>query len=169
MSVSAEQKFKLWKEQYDIPYDEEFMVKTLLELEEEYESISKTSNTIMTRKTLLETISRLKASLRLIPKTVESNYNILFIGNVNTQLSNIMEQVEAIVGKNNISAKTKTSKQLSLKTTYGTTIYFASKSNIEQFKGMRIDYYFNLSENYEFEDKFIRPILFPQAYKTKGE
>lgn len=67
MSASIEQKFKKWKEQFDIPFDEEFMVKTLIELEEEYENIPKTSNTIMTRKTLIETISRLKASLRLKP------------------------------------------------------------------------------------------------------
>lgn len=67
MSESIEQKLKIWKQKYYIPYDDEFMVKTLIELEEEYEHISKTSNTIMTRKTLLETITRLKINLRLKP------------------------------------------------------------------------------------------------------
>ena len=68
MSERVENELKKWKEEYDIPLTDEFNVKTLLDMQEEYDSIEKGSNTTRTREVLLHMIQDLKSHLRVQKK-----------------------------------------------------------------------------------------------------
>lgn len=68
LSERVQREFDTWKGKYEIPYDVEFQVKTLLKLQEEYDNVEASSNTTRTRDTLLHMIQDLSKSLKLEPK-----------------------------------------------------------------------------------------------------
>jgi len=68
LSERVQREFDTWKGKYEIPYDVEFQVKTLLKLQEEYDNVEASSNTTRTRDTLLHMIQDLSKSMRLEPK-----------------------------------------------------------------------------------------------------
>ena len=63
-----EREFVKWQEEYEIPCSDEFQVKTLLELQDEYKETPKESNTVRTRENLLRMIQDLFNHLRLVKK-----------------------------------------------------------------------------------------------------
>lgn len=77
MSERVEKEFKVWQEKYDIPYKTEFQVKTLLKLQEEYDTIKADSSNTRTRETLLKMIEGLQMRLSLTSK--EKNKYSMFI------------------------------------------------------------------------------------------
>jgi len=68
MSERVEREFKEWQEKYEIPFNQEFQVKTLLKLQEEYDGIECGSNTTKTREVLLHMIQDLSTRLNISPK-----------------------------------------------------------------------------------------------------
>lgn len=68
LSERVKREFEKWKEIYEIPYHMEFQVKTLLRLQEEYDSIDVGSHTTKTRETLLRMIQNLHGSMILQEK-----------------------------------------------------------------------------------------------------
>lgn len=71
LSERVQREFNEWKEKYEIPSHMEFEVKTLLKLQEEYDKIEESSNTTLTRKTILEMIQRIHRDMRLKEKEIE--------------------------------------------------------------------------------------------------
>lgn len=68
MSERVERELQNYKENYEVPADKEFLLKTILKLQEEYDSIEKSSHTTKTRDTLLNTIANLQLKLNLKEK-----------------------------------------------------------------------------------------------------
>ncbi|WP_206459346.1 hypothetical protein [Anaerovorax sp. IOR16] len=64
----AEREYKEWNERYIIPHDKEFQVKTLLKLQAEYNNTECNSSTTLTRRDLLEMITRLQRDLKFEKK-----------------------------------------------------------------------------------------------------
>ncbi len=63
LSESVQREFDRWQEGYSIDLLDEFLVKTLLKLQDEYNSITPGSDNTLTRQTLLDMILRLQSSL----------------------------------------------------------------------------------------------------------
>jgi hypothetical protein len=63
-----------YKEKYIVPLHKEFQIKSLLKLQEEYDSICSGSNTTMTRKSLLDMIERLLHDMDLKEKLPNDLY-----------------------------------------------------------------------------------------------
>lgn len=85
LSERVESEFERWQEQYDIELGEEFQVKTLLQLQEEYDDIKPDSSNTRTRETLLSMIKSLHSNLRL-KKRLESTKSQVI--NIVANLSN---------------------------------------------------------------------------------
>jgi hypothetical protein len=68
LSERVQREFDKMRELYEIPYDMEFQIKTLIKLQEEYNAITPESNNTRTRETLLHMIQNLQASMKLTPK-----------------------------------------------------------------------------------------------------
>ena len=70
LSERVQREFEKWQEKYEIPLHEEFQIKTLLQLQEEYDNIQANSNNTKTRDTLLHMIKQLHSSLLLKKKSI---------------------------------------------------------------------------------------------------
>jgi len=77
LSERVQREFNAWKEKYEIPYNMEFQVKTLLKLQEEYDEVEIGSNTTRTRETLLHMID--EAQRHLYIKEKPSPNKIMYI------------------------------------------------------------------------------------------
>jgi hypothetical protein len=74
LSERVKREYNEWKEKYEIPLDTEFQVKTLLKLQEEYNSIEPNSNNTKTRETLLHMIQDLQMKMILNKKRKTEMY-----------------------------------------------------------------------------------------------
>lgn len=74
LSERVQREFEKWQEKYEIPLHEEFQIKTLLQLQEEYDNIQANSNNTKTRDTLLHMIKQLHSSLLLKKKSENIMY-----------------------------------------------------------------------------------------------
>lgn len=61
----VEREFKLWKDNYVITFDQEFIIKAMLGLQYQYNNTS--DDHIKTKKDIIETIQRIKYGIKLNP------------------------------------------------------------------------------------------------------
>lgn len=90
MSVSVEERLKRLMKKYEIPEQQAFNVKTLVELQKEYEEMPKDKNTLRNRQTLIQTISYVQGNIGELKKKFEHGYNskspyvlLIVVDNVN--------------------------------------------------------------------------------------
>jgi hypothetical protein len=158
---SREREFKEWKERYEIPFDQEFNVKQLLQIREEIEETP--TEHVRTRKDLIDIADRIQYHMRLNPKLPEKQYDykLLVVGN-NSQLYNLYEFFRMILNEKDIksifSGAKVESYKFSIELHNGVTIIGRYK-NAEQIYGYKIDNYINLSGDKEFEENVLKPML----------
>ena len=96
LSERVQREFNEWKERYDIPYNMEFQVKTLLKLQEEYETVEIGSNTTKTRETLLHMIQDLQGRMNLNEKN-ENAFKAIYVDYFKNDANGISKVEKAVV------------------------------------------------------------------------
>lgn len=142
LNERVEREFKKWQEKYEIPFQSEFQVKTLLKLQDEYNNVEEGSNTTRTRETLLRMINEVGGSVSLKPKQ-EYNETILVIGN-NERINLFLCMLERIVSRNNVSHIVKSSSQIYPRFELFNGIKFIFAKSEEQARGVKFDYKINI-------------------------
>jgi hypothetical protein len=143
LNERVEREFKKWQEKYEIPFQSEFQVKTLLKLQDEYNNVEEGSNTTRTRETLLRMINEVGGSVSLKPKQ-EYNETILVIGN-NERINLFLCMLDRIVPRDNVSYVVKSSSQTHPRFELFNGIKFIFAKSDELARGIRFDYKININ------------------------
>lgn len=99
----VESEFKKYKEMFEIPFEKEFMVEAMLELQHQYYNTS--DSHIKTKSDILHTISKLQNELNLKRKKNEGKpIEILIVSNSKIESRNNLELFADIIGRNNINS-----------------------------------------------------------------
>lgn len=150
-----EREYKSWKERFEAPYEQEFNVKAMFELQWQY---SKTpSDHIKTKRDILETIQRILEGMKLKPNynTVEHRELLIFAKNY-TQKVNLHEMFKLMLNEklleedlkiNGVSAR-------SILKTKELTINIEIPRKELGYRGYRADYILNLTGEKEIDDYY---------------
>lgn len=167
MSESNKRELKTledYRQMYEIPIQEEFYVRELVNLQNQY---AKTANEhVRTKTDLMRLIMDIQKKIKLTPKenVRQHEYSLLIVCN-NGQNRTIFEFFEILIPKDMIKMKTGMKTHFYLETFSGIKIHFVSINNFEcAMHGKRIDNYWNLTNNIEFEKKFLEPMRMESIY-----
>lgn len=100
----VESEYKKWEERFVIPFDKEFTVKTLIDLQDQFNHVP--LNHTKEKMDLLHMIQRLEGSLNLKENTngVKTKTNILFIAKEKHTLDDLQSLFKPLMGVRNVSS-----------------------------------------------------------------
>lgn len=159
LSERVQREFDKMKEMYIIPYTMEFQVKTLLKLQEEYDSIEVGSNTTRTRETLLHMIQELQRSIRLEPKPTNTtkNYKVLIVCE-KCNLNELADLFEKLIDFDNIKVRRKSSDKYIIVFYNGFEIVLAIKDK-DIIKEIQCNEFIDLTNDTDFRDNILIHLL----------
>jgi hypothetical protein len=165
MNERVESEFKKWQERYDIPYDEEYNVKLLLQIRDEIDSTP--MEHVKTKRDLNDMADRIYYHLRLKPREPEEpereyDYTLLIIGN-NNQIHNVYQILRLIIDDKcikNVKNGMYTLGQYYFTIELYNGVKIIGKSKTEELiQGYLVDYYLNLTGDQQFEEEVLKPML----------
>jgi hypothetical protein len=153
-SEYVEREFQKWSEIYEIPFDQEFEVKALLELQGQYNEIP--DKHIRTKTDILNAIHGIKGRLRLKKKVNLSNEEKLKVLVVVDHYSKIKEIVNifARIINNEWIDYVKMYQGEATIQTKDAVIEFRPKNEM-QIRGLKYDIYLNLTGDKQFENEVL--------------
>jgi hypothetical protein len=151
-----DENLELWKENYNIPLDQEFNLKALFGLQ--YDFMTTPSEHVKAKKDLIEAMQLIQKNLNLTKKKKLSDnekVNLLIVVENEAQLQSVSELIELMLGSSiekYYKYKTYTS---FVNDSVKVDIYTKSTSLL----GKRCHVYWNLTGDIEFENKVLKPLL----------
>ncbi|PAD84865.1 hypothetical protein CHH57_02210 [Niallia circulans] len=150
-----EREYESWKERFKVPYEQEFNVKAMFELQWQY---SKTpSDHIKTKRDILETIQRILQGMRLEPvyKVDEHRRLIVFVNN-DHQIATLHEMFKFMLNNKLIieDLKMNSVRCKSVLETKNLAIDIEVPKSELSYRGIRADYVLNLTSNKEIDEYF---------------
>ena len=153
----VEQKYVKWKEKYDIPDYEEFMLKVMFDLEHQYNNTP--DEHIKTKSDILRTINDIKKDCNFkyskSQKIEDKDKNIILIVTDNDDRY-LREIFYNMLGKEVINYTDVRNNSVILTGKY--IIKFKEK-NSNNLRGMRCDYFLNLTSDKKFENEILIPMV----------
>jgi len=142
--------YKIWEEKYQIPYEDEFNIKLLLQLR--YDILHTKPELTKTKIDLIEMAQRIQSRLRLKEKQKTPNYNytIMVIGD-KLQLVVIKKLIE-MISRENILDKNH------VKLTNGISLYFMPKDE-NKIREYKFNDYIDLTNDKQFQNNVLKMIL----------
>jgi Fe-S cluster assembly iron-binding protein IscA len=150
----VESELKKWKEEYIIRFDQEFLIKSMLELQFQYNITP--DDHVKTKKDLMEVITRTMRELRLKPNLNKDRLKILVIVkddghaihtyNMFQKMfaeSITFDDIQVLINRVNIPKINTKNFEIIIE-----------KANLNLLRGMRADYILNLSGEYEIDKLF---------------
>lgn len=161
MSASVEERFKRLMKKYEIPEQQAFNVKTLLELQKEYEDMPKDKNTLKNRQTLIQTISYVQGNIGKLKKKFEHGYDprspyvlLIVVENVNkmNSLKSILDDLlhTGLINMQNVLRHDENERMLRLE--FGTGLLVKLVVNDENLRGIRCHSCINIT-NEDIKEK----------------
>lgn len=146
MSERVEREFEKWREMYYIETKDEFQVKTLLKLQEEYDNIEPHGSNTLTRKNILDMIQMLNGiSLREKRQLPEVSCRLLIVCDDVAETSNFFRM---IIPEENIAKVFSCKEKSRIDTTNGVVITFVDKTyDMKCLKTDEIDEFWNLTND----------------------
>lgn len=146
-----EEKFKEWKEYYDIPFNKEFDVKALLGLQYDFNCLP--HDHIKSKKDLLDAMYLIQRSISLTPKKkLEKPKRLIIVTNDTSHLKEVFEIIELML-ETNVKFVTNNNTHGYFETdNLKVDIYIKS----DKLRGKRCDMYWNLTGDLEFENEVLK-------------
>jgi len=163
LSERVERELNEYKSKYEMHSTTEFKVKTLLKLQEEYDSIIPASNTTKTRESILSMISNLGKNIQLTPKQVEPqfDYTILIVVDDNNSFIKLYKLFTLIIPEKELNKLVNSPGRCELQLNNGINIYITDpESFFRVYPGIKfIDNYLNFTDDIKFENEVLKPLL----------
>ena len=153
----VEQKYNKWKEKYDIPDYEEFMLKSMFDLEHQYNNTP--DEHIKTKSDILRTINDIKKDCNFKYsksqkiENIDKNIILIVTDNDDRYLREIFYDM---LGKEVINYKNVRNNSVIITNKY--IIKFKEKDS-DNLRGMRCNYFLNLTGDKEFESQVLIPLV----------
>lgn len=152
----VDKEYQQWKERYEIPFKDEFNVKTLLQLQDEFNSLSYNSGMTKTRTDLIYMIERLNRNLDLKKRTPVTQRVLILTENI----LSIKSILDLLFEKTFIKYRVESKDSSEIGLYNGTEVLICNKNYIQIKKGIkRFDYYLNLTNDKQFENDVIVKLL----------
>jgi hypothetical protein len=151
----VESELKKWKEEYIIRFDQEFLVKSMLELQYQYRNIP--DEHVKTKNDLMRLITQTMHELRLKPNLNKDGFKILVIAKDDDQAVrtyNMFQKMFAdsipfddiqVISPYRVNIPKINTKNFEIR---------IETAHINLLRGMRADYILNLSGNTEIDEEF---------------
>ena len=146
MSERTEREFQKWKENYIIPFHEEFNVKTLIGLQEEYENTEVSSNTTKTRDSILSMVNNVSRNLRLETLKSDTMKNKKYLIITNREKNGIKELLEQLIEETSVKAKVEGYDYYKIQTSNNFTIEIVSSGGIDKVRGSKYHRILNFTD-----------------------
>lgn len=149
-----EEKFKEWKEYYDIPFNKEFDVKALLGLQYDFNCLP--HDHIKSKKDLLDAMYLIQRNINLTPKKkLEKPKRLIIVVNDTSHLKEVFETIEIMLGVNNKFVRSGITNAYFKTNDLEIDIFIKS----ENLRGKKYDVYWNLTGDLKFENEVLKPMV----------
>ena len=140
----VESEFKKWQERYSIPFEMEFNVKALLDLQWQFNNTE--DGHVKTKADLIQAISRLQRDLHLKPRPTYSGepINIVITAEKGNQAIQLMNVLRETIGSDNIRGELATNGGGYIKTDKYRWD-FTTRKDVNYFRGKKHDYRLDLN------------------------
>jgi hypothetical protein len=151
-----ERELKAWKEQFEIPFEDEYKVKILHDLRYTYENTP--DDHVKTKADIIHAIQNLARNLKLKPRQKlkrEDKEIHLIVTNNRQETYNTFEFFKELIDDNKIVSLKASPKYAEIETT-SKIIKIMHKTESELFRGIRFHTYWNLTRDILFEEQVLR-------------